>query len=173
MSEPTVNPFTPPAATLDAPPLPDANVTLADRGTRFAAVFLDGLTALPAAVLAWITVFLLGADKTGNAPVPAAAIALGASAGLYILGLGIYQLYLLSTRGQSLGKRWMGIKIVLLSGAAPGFTHAVLLRVFVNGLISGVPYLGGIYGLVDVLLIFREDRRCIHDMLAGTRVVKA
>jgi uncharacterized RDD family membrane protein YckC len=29
------------------------------------------------------------------------------------------------------------------------------------------------FSLVDVQCIFREDRRCVHDLLAGTRVVTA
>jgi uncharacterized RDD family membrane protein YckC len=80
---------------------------------------------------------------------------------------------LLSKRGQTIGKRWMAIKIVKLDGSAPGFVHAVLLRGFVNGLIGAVPYLGFVYTLVDLLMICRDDRRCLHDMIASTRVVKA
>ena len=39
--------------------------------------------------------------------------------------------------------------------------HAPLLP------ISLVPF----YRLVDILFIFREDRRCLHDLIAGTQVV--
>ncbi|MEA2700447.1 MAG: hypothetical protein QOI66_4718, partial [Myxococcales bacterium] len=46
-----------------------------------------------------------------------------------------------------------------------------LLRGVVNGIISAIPYLGGLYALVDALFIFRDDRRCIHDLIAGTRVI--
>ncbi len=47
----------------------------------------------------------------------------------------------------------------------------LLLRAIVNGMIGMVPYVGGIYGLIDSLFIFREDRRCVHDLIAGTKVV--
>jgi uncharacterized RDD family membrane protein YckC len=30
-----------------------------------------------------------------------------------------------------------------------------------------------LYTLTDILLIFGEERRCIHDYLAGTKVVEA
>ena len=43
----------------------------------------------------------------------------------------------------------------------------VLLRGLVNGLLNIVP----LYFLVDCGFIFREDRRCVHDMIAGTVVV--
>jgi len=45
----------------------------------------------------------------------------------------------------------------------------VLLRSWVNGLIGlVVPF----YGLVDILFIFGSERRCLHDLIAGTVVVK-
>ena len=62
----------------------------------------------------------------------------------------------------------MGIKIVTLSGTNGGFVPNVLMRSFLNSLIGMVPF----YSLVDVLFIFRDDQRCIHDMIAGTKVVK-
>jgi uncharacterized RDD family membrane protein YckC len=43
-----------------------------------------------------------------------------------------------------------------------------LLRSWLNTLIGIIPF----YGLVDVLFIFREDKRCIHDLIAGTHVVQ-
>ena len=85
--------------------------------------------------------------------------------------LGI-QIYLLATRSQSLGKYLMKTQIVdVNTGLRADFVHAFLLRLLVNGLISGVPCVGTIYALVDILFIFREDRRCIHDLLASTCVV--
>jgi len=38
-------------------------------------------------------------------------------------------------------------------------------------LVSQVPQVGGLIGLVDILFIFGKERRCLHDLLAGTRVV--
>jgi uncharacterized RDD family membrane protein YckC len=39
-------------------------------------------------------------------------------------------------------------------------------------LVSLIPA-GGFIVLIDALLIFKKDRRCLHDIVAGTRVVKA
>jgi hypothetical protein len=35
-----------------------------------------------------------------------------------------------------------------------------------------VPLLGNVYSLVDTLCIFKEDRRTLRDMVAGTRVIQ-
>ncbi len=45
------------------------------------------------------------------------------------------------------------------------------MRYFLPTLISQVPFIGGIFGLVNALFIFGAERRCLHDRLAGTRVV--
>jgi uncharacterized RDD family membrane protein YckC len=172
MSEPTANPFTPPNASIDAPPQAVSVGALAERGARLAAVLLDFLCVVPAAVLVGVFAYVLGSRSNG-APISPLAFVWAGVGGLYFLGLAIFQTYLLSTRGQTLGKRWMGVKVVKLDGSAPGFVHAVLLRIFVNGLIGGIPKVGAAYSLVDILMIFRDDRRCVHDLIAGTRVVKA
>jgi uncharacterized RDD family membrane protein YckC len=86
-----------------------------------------------------------------------------------ICAFAVLQIFLLSRDGQSVGKRVMGIRIVRNdSEANGGFVSNVLLRVIVNTVLSLIPF----YTLVDILLIFREDRRCIHDMIAGTKVVQ-
>lgn len=92
-----------------------------------------------------------------------------------VLGLGMlallgYQVYLLSKNGQTIGKKIMKIKVVRLeTGENGGFIPNCLLRAGVNNVLSLIP----LYGLVDVLLIFSESKRCIHDKLAGTIVVDA
>jgi hypothetical protein len=35
-----------------------------------------------------------------------------------------------------------------------------------------VPILGAIFWITDSLFIFRADRRCLHDLMAGTKVVR-
>jgi uncharacterized RDD family membrane protein YckC len=95
------------------------------------------------------------------------AFAFGA---LILLGI---QIYLLSTAGQTMGKKLLGLRIVnYADGTNPGFVKAFLLRSFVNGLIGCVPIVGPLYSLVDLCFIFGAERRCIHDLIAGTVVVK-
>jgi hypothetical protein len=39
----------------------------------------------------------------------------------------------------------------------------------VNGLLSIIP----LYGIIELLFIFGEDRQCLHDKIADTIVVEA
>jgi uncharacterized RDD family membrane protein YckC len=36
-----------------------------------------------------------------------------------------------------------------------------------------IPYVYVVVGLIDIALIFRRDRRCLHDLIARTKVVAA
>ena len=85
----------------------------------------------------------------------------------------VVQGYPLSESGQTWGKKLLKLKIVDLEGRKPDFVRLLGLRYLLGLAIYQVPILGPIYSIVDVLFIFREDKRCIHDHLAGTRVVIA
>lgn len=64
----------------------------------------------------------------------------------------------------------MKIRIVRLpDGNSPGFMHGVLLRRWLIGILALIPG----FALIDALSIFREHKRCIHDQIAGTRVLFA
>jgi uncharacterized RDD family membrane protein YckC len=147
-----LSPFSPPRANLEAGSAQAGSQPLATRGSRFVAVLLDGLVLFP---------LLIPGGAFGTTGIVITVVA--------TLAFAAYQIYLLSTTGQTLGKRWMKIRIVNLDGSNPGFTGAVLTRMIVNSLIGIVP----LYSLVDVLFIFSQDQRCIHDKIAGTRVVVA
>jgi uncharacterized RDD family membrane protein YckC len=81
--------------------------------------------------------------------------------------------YLLANRGQTIGKVVVKTKIVDLDGNIPRFGKLLFLRYLVIGLVSQIPILGGVVGLVNALLIFGKERRCLHDYIASTRVVEA
>lgn len=143
----------------------------ADRGARLLAQIIDGLTSLITALPGAALLFFgsAGGNKTGPLVVGGVIlICLG------LLTLLVIQIYLLTTCGQTIGKKLMDIRIVSFDDESnPGFVKAFLLRVFVNGLIGAVPFVGFVYSLVDICFIFRADRRCVHDLIAGTKVVKA
>jgi len=95
---------------------------------------------------------------------------------LFMLGgvliLVCVQICLLLTQGQSIGKKVVGVRIIKQDGGSPGFVGAVLLRVCVPWLIGAIPYAGQAFALVNLLFIFGEKRRCLHDRIAGTIVVE-
>jgi uncharacterized RDD family membrane protein YckC len=85
---------------------------------------------------------------------------------------------LLSIRGQTIGKMCLGIQVVRCPrGDRAGFVKAVMLRSMLVGiLILGSIIYFGLMGIVvllaNALMIFRQDRRCMHDLVADTMVMK-
>lgn len=164
--EPQANPYAPPTANVDqtAETGPD-DYTLASRGARFFGAVLDslvgGLIIVPA-------MFLLDVNFTRGAP---DLFQLYSQLAIpFLLYVGI-QWTLIATSGQSIGKKILGTKIVRLDGSPCGFVHGVILRSWITGAIGFIPFVGSIFGLVDALAIFGDERRCVHDMIAGTRVI--
>ena len=155
---------------------------LAGRGARLGAWFIDNIFAticcLPGVLIvgAAVAASLLAGDMNMKATMtPQNAMGwLVLSAGALVVF--VVQVTMLTTRGQTVGKWLLNIRIVrLVDGGNPGFVSTVLLRAIVPSLIAMllnvIPGLGVLFTLVDCGLIFRDDRRCIHDFIAGTKVV--
>lgn len=146
------------------PPRPDESV-LAEPGARLGAFALDCLIAT---VCIGAGFMIMEVDR--NEVVQIIGLI---TVGLGTLGLLITQIYLLTTRGQTLGKKIVGARIVKFEdNSNPGFIHACLLRLIVPSLLNSIPVLGLVFFIIDSCFIFRDDRRCIHDLIAGTKVVK-
>src|SRR5688572_2904864 len=164
----------------------------AERGTRLLARVIDWAIemacAIPGAMILG-TEFLKLALLVGQGQEPdfselnyqrlgLGALVLGAG----WLALLVVQVWMLTTRGQSIGKRITGIRIVRVEdGGPPGIVHAWVLREFLitmAGIVASlIPILGPFmlrpaFHIVDWCLIFREDQRCLHDLIARTRVVR-
>ncbi|HRH98687.1 MAG TPA: RDD family protein [Prosthecobacter sp.] len=85
----------------------------------------------------------------------------------------ISNVVMLGIRGQSIGKLLTGIQIVRAQdGTKAGFMKAVLLRWFLFAVIESIRFVGPVITLGNVLMIFRKDRRCMHDLVADTIVTK-
>lgn len=168
------NPYEAPAAASMPPGLPESggDFVKAERGTRFLAVLLDGLVYVGIMVPFFIAIAISGGFRSapGSKGLLAVFIAIGS---LAFLGVFIYNLVLLNREGQTLGKRWMKVRIVRSSGERAGLGRIFWLRMFVPGLIGRIPFVGVIFALADPLFIFGEERRCVHDMIADTIVVDA
>ena len=132
---------------------------LASRWERFKAAAIDSLLIyVPTVIL--VSIFPKKEDIPGLAY---------AALGLYLLGVMIVQGGFLVARGQTIGKKAVNIQIVRRKdGQNGGFVNNVLLRTVVNGFITLIP----LYLLIDILFIFSDTKRCLHDRIAGTIVVK-
>jgi len=158
---------------------PEPSASLAGRGSRLGAYLLDQLIAF-VLILPGLWKLLQPFMKdleAGNAPTPEELLANIAPALplliIPLLAFVIVQVVMLVKNGQTIGKKMLGIRIVKLDGSNPSFTNVIIMRGILPGLIGGIPMVGPAFSLIDVLLIFREDHRCVHDMIAGTIVVKA
>jgi uncharacterized RDD family membrane protein YckC len=164
------NPYAPPQADIGV--IPElAESLLADRGTRFVAALVDSLIDLAYSLP---LMFGLGFLDFSN-PQAARNASIGTSAELAVLRFLFFLLvhgYTLKTNGQTLGKKMTGIRIADLDGGVPDFGRVVGLRYLPLAVISMIPIVSMFYKTIDVLFIFRSDRRCIHDLIAGTKVVK-
>ena len=113
---------------------------LASRLKRLFARLLDGVFGLVSALIpGFVLTFLSGGSFD---PEP---FFLGAVVG--IICFVIYQWYLLATTAQTIGKKYLKIKIVNKNGEQSGFFVNVVLREWVMGLIGIIPAIGGIIQL--------------------------
>jgi uncharacterized RDD family membrane protein YckC len=162
MSETVIqNPFAPPRAEfVDAPTAP-TQVELAVRGARLGASLIDAAPFIVFAILAaW------GGSHGGG-------VFLLALGGLGMIAWVVYNCVLLYGHGQSVGKRVLGLRIVRTDGSRLSFKRFVFLREVPMIVLGLIPFLGRVIHLVDVLMIFRESRQCLHDVFADTLVVTA
>ena len=165
------------AAAPAAAAVPDAN--LAHPGMRLLSAFIDGfiesLCWLPTsqAVMRALGGLISAGQINPQEIVGVVTGAIGQSVP-YLAGLVLVQATLLTLRGQTIGKLVTSLRIVRAGDGSPaGFLHGFLLRGFLPRCLRHVPLIGVLFWLVDNCFIFREDRRCLHDLIAGTKVVKA
>ncbi len=74
--------------------------------------------------------------------------------------------------GQTIGKRMLGIAIRRRLGQRATLGWILVKRHAIAGLISSVPYVGVLFAVANHLFIFGADRRCLHDHIADTIVVR-
>lgn len=81
--------------------------------------------------------------------------------------------YLLKEYGQTLGKRIIGIAIIGQNGQRLSLQDMILKRYLPFWVAAYLPFFGFVITVCDYLAIFRGDkRRCLHDDLAKTIVIK-
>jgi uncharacterized RDD family membrane protein YckC len=169
MSEQQGNLYAPPEARVDDVHV-EGELELAGRGARLGAAIVDSLIQGAVYWLVILFVFRISFQEM-------AAVTIGKQVLLQIGGIVIFVIlngYLLAKNGQTIAKKLMNIKIVRSDGSAAGLGRIVLLRLAPLWLMMLIPVVGMlVVGLVDPLLIFRHSRKCLHDTVADTIVVKA
>jgi uncharacterized RDD family membrane protein YckC len=156
------NPYAAPQSAVDDAPI--EGFELASRGERFAAAIIDGLCFGGLGILA--AVLAPSMKGTGETVVYAAV-------GIAFLVVAGINLRLLYTSAATIGKRAMKIRVARTDGSQPSLSRLIFMRGLPQWLISAIPYIGNLFSLVDSLFIFSSARRCVHDYIADTIVIKA
>lgn len=171
------NPYAAPQAASDILPIFEPT-QLAGRFSRLVAQFIDGLVS---------GLFFLGLAITIIFPIRTEMPALthiimeGPNHSLiYSVSLAflIFCTFLLinisrmQSHGQTIGKRLLGIKVVMENGD-PATLFAQIKRYAFMYFMNVIRYIGGLIYLIDILCIFRESRQFLHDNVGKTKVVKA
>jgi uncharacterized RDD family membrane protein YckC len=141
---------------------------LATRVSRLFAALVDGF---------FFGVFGVAATFAAM-QVPHTELALLFGTAIAVMGLwAAINVFLLVESSQTIGKSIVGLRIERTNGDRAGFLHAVVLRYGVMALFAA--FLGralgdgasSLFWLVDALFIFGAAQRCVHDLIADTRVV--
>jgi uncharacterized RDD family membrane protein YckC len=169
------NPYAAPAAVVDdvaAWDAQDLENRKASRGKRLGAALLDGVVNV-----VWIAPIVWGAvmaDDVKQGLKPAAPmIGVFVFGFVLLVGMIVINCVLLHRHGQTVGKRALDIAVVRTDGSRVGLVRYIFLRVVPIGLLGIIPVVGRLINLVDPLLIFGKERRCLHDLIADTIVVDA
>ena len=168
--------YSPPRADLDGTTAQNSSeeteyidINLASRWARLGAALIDVLV-----LVAPYAVFIYGTDYWERALKQ--QVTLQEQALSVLVGFAIYLIvngYILHKRGQTIGKWALGIKIVsVVNNEIIPLWKVFFIRYVSQVLVAMIPFLGSILIIVNDLFIFRKDRRCAHDHLAGTKVVK-
>jgi uncharacterized RDD family membrane protein YckC len=162
------NPYQAPQSPIDQNPVAETTSVLASRWMRLLAALVDAFIGVVSVILVFV---VMGLDVEGlgkaNLATQAQLAVMGMAAFLALHG------YLLAKKGQTIGKLVCGIRIAKLDGNIPEFLPLILKRYVPVWLVAQIPLIGGLLNLVNILFIFRADKRCVHDLIAGIRVIKA
>lgn len=161
------NVYAPPVADLD---IPEGENVLAGRWARLGGALIDGIiSSLFMFPLMYVTGFWEDA-MAGNVAV-LDTILLG------ILGFILFVLlhgYLLAKQGQTIGKKLVRTRIVSVdSNEILPLWKVILVRYLPISVAANLPMIGQFLVIIDALFIFGKNKRCIHDLIAGSKVIKA
>jgi len=141
----------------------------ATRGERLGAALIDALIIMVVNIP--LAYFMGYFENFGEVTPPLSSIITLAVVG-FILYFAVNG-KLLHTSGQTIGKKINGIRIVKLDGTKPDIKELLVKRYIPYFGFPYIPYIGGLVNLINLCFIFGKEKRCLHDKIAGTKVVKS
>ncbi|MCU1246601.1 MAG: hypothetical protein JWN02_2511 [Acidobacteria bacterium] len=138
-----------------------SGLPLASIGRRFGAQFIDGLIF---SIPFWGLIFMMYGNiyRNGGRNMPPSLKYFSYGLGLIFF---LYEGLMLSTRGQTLGKMAVGLKVVRADGSPISQGQAwgrAAVRALLLSFAAIINYLPA---------FFTKEKTCVHDMAAKTRVV--
>lgn len=153
---------------IDTPEQIPLEFALAGVGSRFLALAFD--TVLQAGTVALLVAVALAVRRLAGISLPSSAFNSWAMAALVVAGFLVYSGYFAIFesvwRGQTPGKRLVGLRVIDVSGR-PLTVYAALIR----NLLRTVDQLPGIYALAIISVLVTRRNQRIGDLAAGTVVV--
>lgn len=175
------NPYAAPNAEVQLPPVYDSIPgphNYASLGERFLGSLIDGIVMVVIAVVAYVVMIQLFISESmadlGFVEKMAELDEIGAT----VIALVMTAVYMAvqwtfwQGSSQSIGKKVMKTQIVNLDGTRADIMTIAFKRFLVISMLGLIPRVGDWVGIVDVLMIFRKERNCLHDDIAKTRVIK-
>ena len=161
------NPYEAPQSELKAPAT-DSGDEFASRWKRLWGALLDGLIVSLVNVPLMIASGYMGKAMEQSVTILETAL-IGVAAFVIFMLINGYSLH---ARGQTLGKMIVGTQIVSAEtrDRLP-LARVALMRYLPIHVTSIIPIFAQLLGLIDALFIFRRDKRCVHDLIAGTVVI--
>jgi uncharacterized RDD family membrane protein YckC len=151
----------PPVAQPASPPIRvAATIRLAGFWIRFVAVLIDGVVLLVAQGILFSAGWMLSGGNMGGGMALKGAVNLFGTLIGAAYGIVFHWLW-----GQTLGKMALQIKVVSMDGGPLSFGQATgrYFATFLSALILCIGF---------IMAGIRSDKRALHDLLAGTRVVR-
>jgi uncharacterized RDD family membrane protein YckC len=117
------------------------------------------------------------------------AVSEGGALGIVLLVVGVLAFFVVSLlyasffmqrdgehNGQTLGKQWVGVRVIRVDGQPFGWGGALLRELAIKQLLFGM--VGGLFLSIPTVLdwlwpLWDDENRALHDMVASTRVVRA
>ncbi len=166
------NPYQTPAADISSSESPATGTELASRWFRLFAAIIDGLVLM---LFILPLQFYMGIyDGFPDHMVEPDFMTTLLFAGAGLLVYVAINAYTLQRNGQTIGKLICKIKIVRTDFSQATLGRIIFVRYLPMTLITQIPMVGVfIGGLIDPLLIFRKSKKCLHDNIADTVVIKA